>query len=236
MLHPLQILRDRITDSTVNEVGFFISETDLALLKLYIPEIISFIPKINRLSIIPWTTLNLLDYDETIQQRHYQLQIWLLQDNRGLEGNRVIDEVIWREKFLEKYYRKSSIVWRIAMILSMQDMYHQARIVTAGETSWQKNKIQTTWIYDSKNGVHVVSDARYKILSILKEIFKLWYIPAKIIIYDDRPEHFKKIAEALSKFLWGVEIVVNHVVLSQQEVVKRQIADIHQTIYTPKSL
>ena len=75
MIHPLQILRDRITDRTTYETGRFITHSDLVLLQSYIPDILSYIPKINLLKRREGTTLNILDYDDTMHQRHHQLQL-----------------------------------------------------------------------------------------------------------------------------------------------------------------
>ena len=233
MLHPLQVLRDRIVDSQEYRFWLFLSEDEIRLLRKYIPEFQFYIKILNSFSIVSWTTLNILDYDDTIHQRGHQLQKWLLQDNRWLAWNQIIDTVIWRANMLDVYYRRSAIVKRIAQILEMQDDFHQSRIVTAWNESWQIQKTIHSWVYDRNKGIEVVPDASLKIRSVMQEITRLWYIPSKIIIYEDRPEHFQKIAVALSKFLWWIEIVVNHVVLSQQEVIRRQIASIHQTIYSP---
>ena len=233
MLHPLQVLRDRIVDSQEHQFWLFLSENDIRLLRKYIPELEYYLKALNWFSVVPWTTLNILDYDDTIHQRGYQLQKWLLQDNRWLAWNHVIDTVIWRDNMLDVYYRRSAIVKRIAQILEMQDDFHQSRIVTAWNESWQIQKAMYSWVYDRDKGIEVVTDANLKIRSVIQEIMRLWYIPSKIIIYEDRPEHFQKIAVALSKFLWWIEIVVNHIVLSQQEVIRQQIASIHQIICKP---
>lgn len=234
MLHPLEILKDRISKSKTHNIGRFINETELNLLKEYVPHLDDYISKLSHLYLRLWSTLNILDYDDTLQHRHYQLQMWILQDNRWKEGNRVIDEVIGREKMLDLFYKRASIVSRIAQILEMQDDTHVARILTAGSNSWQEQKTRESWVYDRKNGIIVVDEAKWKIQKLLDTIIELWYIPKKIIIYEDRPEHFIKTAEITSKFLGWVEIVINHVILSQREVIKKQIEEIRQNIYVQK--
>lgn len=234
MLHPLEILKDRITESKIIESGKFMDAQDLAILQEYIPDFHFYIPKLNQLYLRLGTTLNIIDYDDTLQHRHYQLQDGRLQDNRWKAGNRVIDEVIGRELFLETHYKKDSVVRRIAQILEMQSSRHAARILTAWESGWQTSKTKQSWVYDRSNGIITVGEWHEKIKELLDIIIELGYIPSKIIIYEDRPEHFIRAAQALWKFLWGVEIVVNHVILSQKEVIKRQIEEIRQWIYISK--
>lgn len=234
MLHPLEILKDRITESETIESWRLIYPEDIRILLQYIPDLDSIIPKLNMLKFRYGTTLNVIDYDDTMQHRHYQLQDGRLQDNRWLAGNKVIDEVIGREKFLENHYRRDSIVRRIAHILEMQDENHVSRILTAGEETWQTSKTKITGVFDKIHGINIVSSWDQKIAKMLHMILWLWYIPSKIIIYEDRPEHFQKAATALTKLLWWTEIVVNHVLLSQREVIKKQIEEIRQWIYVSK--
>ena len=145
----------------------------------------------------------------------------------------VIENDIGMQNMLDLFYGDSWVVKRFMWVLEHQNHNHASMVLTAWEDSWQRGKCSTVWIQEQNVPIEVVSSSKDKPKRLLEHIIHtLGYKPWKIIVYEDRPEYFLETWEALSKMLWGVEIVVDKVVLSQEPIIK-QIEKIEQTIFSP---
>lgn len=230
----LSWLNNRITHSETFEVPGLILPDDIENFQSNVGSILSFSAALDSLPNRPEITLNMLDFDDTLHSRSRQLQMPLLQDNRGLEWNRVLKEVIWYQKVLEDFYTHNHVIRRLLGVIEKQSSTHKAFILTAGETNWQMAKCESVWINNYEVPIEVVEKGSDKPRKLLEYIIALGYIPWKIIIYEDRPEYFLESGAALSKMLQWTEIVVDKVVLSQWTT-SRQIESIEQTIFVARN-
>lgn len=228
-------LNDKITHSETRRVWRLLTEKELMKFQNEIGSILDYSFILSKLPIRPEVTLNMLDFDDTIHDRSRQLnQLSLLQDNRWLEWNRVLKEEIWYRNVLEHFYIDNEVVRRIFAIIEKQSAVHKAFILTAGEKDWQIAKCYSVGIREEIVPIITVETWAEKPKWLLDYIISQWYIPGKIIVYEDRPEYFLDSGVILSKILGGVELVVDKVKLSQWNTL-RQIERIEQTIYLPES-
>lgn len=224
-------LRNDISSSSLTETSNIIIIEDLIWLTwLNISEIVWLNNRISRMRREPNVVLNVLDFDDTLYSRINQLQLPILQDNRWADWNNVINNEIWLNNFIEAQYSESSIVKKLRHIIESQNHQHRSMILTAWEKILQLAKCDKVWLSWKKSKVIVVENAKSKPMRLLLEVLRLWYIPGKIIVYEDRPEHFLWVnGVSLSKLLW-IEIVVNHLFLDEQKT--NSIREIKQSIFT----
>ncbi|MDD3144573.1 MAG: hypothetical protein PHV23_00515 [Candidatus Gracilibacteria bacterium] len=223
-------LRSHISSSTHTETSNIIIIEDLVgLTGLAVSEIVGLNDKISKMKRKPNVVLNVLDFDDTLYSRINQLQLPLLQDNRGIRGNEVINNEIGLNNFIETQYSETEVVEKLRQIIENQNAVHKSIILTAGEKILQLAKCEKVGIGGDKSRVIVVDNAKSKPMKLVREIIKLGYIPGKIIVYEDRPEHFLgNNGVSLAKLL-GIEIVVNHIFLD--EIQTNKIKEIKQNTF-----
>lgn len=230
MLHQLTTLRDRITSSTKHppQPDFLVVVQKVSK---NIWDLISLAAQIESLAYRPEVTLNVVDFDDTLYSRYSQLQLPEFQDNRGQAGNILLRDKIGFRNFIEQFYTRSGAVQRILGVVESQTEKHRSLILTAGIKELQEMKVDSIKISRKDVPVISVSDSKSKPrMMLLHIIHRLWYIPGKIIIYEDRPECFEKEMHALRQLLPNTEIVIDKVMLNPPWTV-RQIAAIEQNIY-----
>lgn len=187
------------------------------------------------LSVRSETTLNVIDFDDTMYGRYVQLQQNILQDNRWEAWNRVLRDVIWFHNFIEQFYCRNNAVRRILWVAESRTSRHFPLILTAWIKELQEMKIDALDISRSKIPLQVVSSAKEKPRKTLDYIVgKLQFIPGKIIIYEDRSECFLRedVLAALRQLLPQTEIVVDKVFLNPPGRL-RQIDRIEQQVFLP---
>ncbi len=223
-------LRNHISSSKNTEASNIIIIEDLVWLTwLEISEIIWLNNQISKMERKPNVVLNVLDFDDTLYSRIHQLQLPILQDNRWIRWNEIINNEIWFNNFIETQYSENEVVEKLRQIIENQNTIHKSIILTAWEKILQLAKCEKVWIWLDKSRVIVVDNAKSKPMKLVREIIKLWYIPGKIIVYEDRPEYFLGTnGISLSKLLW-IEIVVNHIFLD--EVQTNKIKEIKQNTF-----
>ena len=231
MTRNLQILRDRITESSTIDVPKLICSRFAE----GIGDIVSLSCSLAQLRFCPEITLNVLDFDDTIYSRDEQLQMWIFQDNRWEKGNEIIENYIGFDSMLEKFYRKNLAVQRLLAIIESQNQTHKAMILTAWKVNWQNMKCESIGIKWNQVPIEVVSWSSEKPRRLIDYIIKLGYIPWKIIVYEDRPEYFLQSGVWISQILWWIELVIDEVQLSQRPN-RRQIKWIKQTIFVPQKI
>lgn len=225
----LSNIRDHINSSQKNEtLNIILADDIIKLTWLWVDSIIWLTKRLSKLPIKKDIVLNVLDFDDTLYSRFNQLQEPVFQDNRWSEWNRVIRQ-IWIDNFVNKFYKKTWAVIKLLRILENQNHNHRSIILTAWEMDLQKLKCEAVWIAWNKPKVVVVKESKSKPMKMLLEILESWYIPGKIIVYEDRPEFFLwSNWKTLAKML-GIEIVVDHIFLEQDDTTK--IARIDQNIF-----
>ncbi|NVP17442.1 hypothetical protein HUU51_01870 [Candidatus Gracilibacteria bacterium] len=225
----LSSIRDHISSSQKNEsVDIILADDIMKLTGLGVDSIVGLTKRLSKLPIKKDIVLNVLDFDDTLYSRFNQLQEPIFQDNRGSEGNRVIRQ-IGIDNFVNKFYKKTGAVIKLLRILENQNHNHRSIILTAGEMDLQKLKCEAVGIAGNKPKVVVVKESKSKPMKMLLEILESGYIPGKIIVYEDRPEFFLgSNGKTLAKML-GIEIVVDHIFLEQDDTTK--IARIDQNIF-----
>lgn len=179
----------------------------------------------------PNEKLNVIDLDDTIYSRFNQLQLSLLNENRGEEWNKVIREIMWGyEKFCEMFYKDTQAVPEFVDMIKNQN----SMILTAWRPEFQEFKLKNIWSNLDKADRIVVDSSKQKpAYLLLYIIYKLWYIPWEINIYDDRVKYFKEHADFLSKLL-KTDININEVILSAYDTTK--IESINQSSYLQTKL
>lgn len=225
----LSNLRDHISSSSTNVSSDIILAGDIMKLTwMNVDSVIWLTKKLTSLPIKKEIVLNVLDFDDTLYSRFNQLQDPLFQDNRWSDWNRVLRQV-WIDNFVNKFYKRSWAVLKLLKIIENQNYNHRSIILTAWEMDLQKLKCEAVWIECNKPKVVIVKESKNKPMKMLLEILESWYIPGKIIVYEDRPEFFLwNNWKTLAKML-GIEIVVDHIFLEQDDTTK--IAKIDQTIF-----
>lgn len=159
-------------------------------------------------------TLIICDFDDTIFSRKEQLEkSKILRENRWDLGNKAIMNIIWLENFINENY-----IWKDFPKYIIQQMkIWKDLILTAWFKEIQLAKIKATKI-DIFNHI-VVENAADKIHEmIIYVIEKLAYIPSKIVIYEDRPEHFIENKKLIEDFLWTtLEIMLVEMINNQNK-------------------
>jgi len=227
-------LNDRIISSEVSTLPRIILPEEIQRFQSTIGSIVSFWSQLDQLPYAANATLNMLDFDDTLYSRTPQLQLPTFQDNRGSAWDRVLEEM-GHQNVLEQFYRSSRAVRRLMWIIEKQWKNHKALILTAWNDDWQIGKCASIWIHGWVVPIEVVPSWADKPRTLLEYIIELWYIPGKIIIYEDRPEYFLQSASALAKMLPHTEIVIDKVTLAQWHP-SRQIDSIEQTIFKVESV
>lgn len=172
-------------------------------------------------------TLNTLDYDDTISSRDRSLQEWIFRDNRWQAWNDLIERTIWYDNFVRSYYERRDTVAELVQVIMSDNTNNIPFLLTAWIITLQTNKLKQTKL--DKTSHSIVESQSVKPKELLRYIVEdLWYIPGKIIIYEDRPDCFLETGAFLSKLLW-CEIVINHVTLSQNTF--NTISNIKQVIF-----
>jgi len=225
----LSNLRDHISSSSVNvSIEIILAEDLRKLTWMNTDFIIWLTKKLSKLPIKKDIVLNVLDFDDTLYSRFNQLQDPIFQDNRWSDWNKILRQ-IWINNFVNKFYKRSGAAIKLLRILENQNQNHKSIILTAWETDLQMLKCENIWLECNKPKIIVVKESKNKPMKMLIEILENWYIPGKIIVYEDRPEFFLwNNWKTLAKMLW-IEIVVDHIFLDQEDTTK--IAKIDQTIF-----
>lgn len=150
--------------------------------------------------------LIITDFDDTIFSRKQQLDSdENLIQNRWEAWNQYIKNVIWIKNFVNSYYKNIEYP---KLIINKLRLNHDL-ILTAWMKEFSSKKIKATWldIYNYK----IVEKAEMKILETIKYVInKLWFIPYKIVVYEDRPKYFIANKEIIENFLW-TKLEINYV-------------------------
>lgn len=137
------------------------------------------------------------DFDDTIFCRKEQLEdSELLRNNRWNKWNYIIKHKIWIGNFINKYYKNKTFPNTIIKELRV----NHDLILTSWYTEIQTEKIKACKL-DYINNI-ITKNADDKIIETIKYIVnKLWFIPEKIIVYEDKPEYFIEYRKFLEDFL-----------------------------------
>lgn len=194
---------------------------------LYSWEFLSLVNKVNKLPHFNDEIFNVVDLDNTIYSRTPTLQMSKLNENRWEAGNKVIvEELWWYQEFCRKYYKKNQAVKDFVDLLKQKN----SLILTAWQTDFQNIKLDSIWYWIEKVEKVIVKRDHEKPLKLLMYIiYRLWYIPGTINVYDDRVNFFNKFAPLLSKLL-KTNININEVKLSEQKT--NEIQSIDQIKYS----
>ena len=106
--------------------------------------------------------------------------------------------------------------------------------MTAGVEELQRMKVESVGISWKKVPVITVSNSSQKPRKMIDYIIALWYVPWKIILYEDRPECFLDEISSLRQLFPNTEFVIDKVTLHPPWRL-RQIDQIEQQIF-PKSV
>jgi len=138
------------------------------------------------------------DFDDTIFSRTEQLHHSKdLRENRWRAWDKVVLEIIWIEKYGELYYKNKKYN---NIISSKLRLWHDV-IITAWNEKIQKVKLTHTWLIN--HNYIVVDDSFKKIYETINYVINsLWFIPNKITVFEDRPNHFIKHKKLIEDFLW----------------------------------
>lgn len=226
----LRGLNDRITESQIHHpLPLFLQNPSVFSKK--IGDLIQLAFELEKIPYRAESTLNILDFDDTIYSRYEQLQQNRFQDNRGEEGNRLLREEIGFENFIQEFYTRSKAVQRILWVAEGKSEKHFPLVLTAWIQKLQEMKVKAVGIWPDKVPLKVVSWSSEKPREMIYYIIQdLKFIPWKIIVYEDRPECFFDEIEALRQLLPRTEIVIDTVSLNSPGRL-RQITSIQQNIY-----
>lgn len=166
-------------------------------------------------------TLIITDFDDTLFCRKEQLEkSSLLRENRWEKWNEVIMNIIWLEEFIKTHYTWKSFPKNIINSMKIwRDL-----ILTAWLKELQKAKLEATKL-DIYNHI-VVDKAEDKIYETIRYIVEdLWFIPNKIVVYEDRPNYFVENKEFIEDFLWtNLEIMFVEMIDNKVEANIKKIA------------
>jgi hypothetical protein len=158
--------------------------------------------------------LIITDFDDTIFCRNEQLETdENLVKYRWEKWNNYIKNVVWIEKFVNKYYTNKEFPQTIVNKLRLD---HDL-ILTAWMEEFSNAKINATGL-DIYNYI-IVEKAELKIIETIKYVINtLWFIPNKIVIYEDRPKFFIENKDLIEKFLWTkLEIMLVEMIDNKNE-------------------
>lgn len=147
------------------------------------------------------------DFDDTIFSRNGQVFHNMFRENRWDSAFFIIDKYIWwLDKFISTFYLWDFIACpKFVKIIKL----YTSLILTAWREDLQRAKIEASWL--SSIPSIVVSDSRTKPSMLIRYIiFKLWYIPREIHIFEDKPEYFKNLAGLLAR-LFQTKICIHKV-------------------------
>lgn len=161
------------------------------------------------------------DFDDTLFCRKEQLEISsLLRENRWKKWNEVIMNVIWLENFINEHYIWKKIPKNIINSMKIwKDL-----ILTAWLQELQDAKLKAINLH-IYNYI-VVDEAEKKIYETIRYVVKnIWFIPKKIVIYEDKPEYFIENKKLIEDFLWTeLEIILVEMIDNQTEPNLKKIA------------
>ncbi len=141
---------------------------------------------------------DVMDLDDTLFSVQERLQSdEIFQKNRGEKWNLLIANKLGIKKVIGKYYKGK--VFPKDLINSVNQ--HKSLILTAGLREYQEEKVKHMWI-DHFNMV-VTETWEDKIIALIRYvIFDLKYIPARITVYEDRPQYFIEYRDLIEDILW----------------------------------
>lgn len=166
-------------------------------------------------------TFIICDFDDTIFSRKEQLEkSQILRENRWDLGNKAIMNIIWLENFINEHY-----IWKDFPQDIIKNMQIWKDLIL---TAWFK-ELQLAKIKATKLNIYnhiVVEKAPEKIYETIRYVIEiLAYIPKKIIIYEDRPEHFIENKKIIEDFLWTeLEIILVEMIDNQTKTNLKKIA------------
>ncbi|NDK09799.1 hypothetical protein GW846_03405 [Candidatus Gracilibacteria bacterium] len=229
-MQKLRGLNDRIVSSITHEPLNKLLHP-VSVFSKNIGDLLSLGERLSRLDYRAESTLNVVDFDDTLYSRYEQLQLKGFQDNRGEMGNKFVRENFGFRKFIEKFYSRSRAVEKILGVVESQTETHTSLILTAGMQDLQELKVDSLDICRESVALITVDFALKKPLELIKYIIDtLKYVPGKIIIYEDKPECFEGEMQSIRQLLPKTEIVVDKVFLNPPGMMK-QIHSIEQNIY-----
>lgn len=164
--------------------------------------------------------LIITDFDDTIFCRKEQLESdENLVKNRWEKWNDYIKNVVWIEKFVDKYYLGKDFPQSIVNKLRL---WHDL-ILTAWMEEFSSAKINAIGL-DIYNFI-VVEQADMKIIETIKYVVNtLRFIPSKIVVYEDRPKFFIENKNLIENFLWTkLEIMLVEMIDNETEPMIKKI-------------
>ena len=144
------------------------------------------------------TNLNVIDFDDTIFSREEQLEKeQYLRENRWDLWPKAVAENWGINIYIKKYYTNKNFPIEI---LDLLDKKYDL-ILTAWVYEFQIVKLNACnlWEYN----FIITKNWEEKILEIIRYvIYKLKFIPSKIIVYEDRPQYFIEYKDLIENVLW----------------------------------
>lgn len=123
--------------------------------------------------------------------------------------------LFWEEFYSDKWKSEKNRWPVINQHEIIKDVKGDVNLILTATQAPELTKIKLRQSWMDKYPYLIVENGKDKIKSIIETVLKLWYIPEKIVVYEDRPEFFFKYWELLSRLLW-IRIVVNKVKIDNQ--------------------
>ncbi len=162
------------------------------------------------------TSFIICDLDYTLFSRDEQIE-WepMLKEKRGYEGNTYMINHIGINNMVAKYYEWKKYPQDIIKKLSPES----SLILTAGIPEYQHKKRRSMNIEHIP--MKVVWEWKDKVLETIRYVlFELKYIPAEIIVYEDRPQFFVEYKELIEWALW-TKLTIMYVEMDGNEGYKK---------------
>ncbi len=144
------------------------------------------------------TIFHICDVDDTLFGRRDQLESEpMLQEKRWYEWNTYMINEIGIHNMIQKHY-----IWKtFPKDIISQCTPENSLLLTAGIPEYQYMKVAAMNL--EKYPLEIVWEWKDKIMKTLQYIlFELKYIPAEIIVYEDRPQFFVEYRELIEQTLW----------------------------------
>lgn len=163
------------------------------------------------------TTFIISDMDDTLISRHrLAIDEPLLKENRGQEWNKVVINHFGIHDIVKRFYTDQNPPQDIVNKMKQAE---DCLILTAWVPEYAMMKYKAAGL--EKSPIQVVYDGKDKILKTLQYVlFELKYIPAKIIVYEDRPQFFVEYRE-LIEWILGCKLTIMYVEMDGNEEYKK---------------
>ena len=141
--------------------------------------------------------LIIVDYDDTIFSTKELIEKDYREWRRWKEWNDFILENNLINKIIKEVYENK----KYPSVIASKLRENHDLILTAWIEKFQQEKAKVTDL--EHINMIVVDNASEKVLETIRYVVEdLWFIPSKIIIYEDRPKFFINNKELIESFLW----------------------------------